>query len=140
MARSIFILAVLAATISLGAQQPMSPNQPQGVPQNVISVNPPPTIVVAGSGLYGPSVFMAPTANFGTPLPAAGATQTGYVSGAAGASVNSSPYLGVTSTLGPAPLVYESGQPGYAYTPGSVSVGAETAAAAATPGRLINDL
>ncbi|HMF90664.1 MAG TPA: hypothetical protein VKL40_08475 [Candidatus Angelobacter sp.] len=140
MARSIFILAVLAATISLGAQQPMSPNQPQGVPQNVISVNPPPTIVVAGSGLYGPSVFMAPAAGFAPPQAAAGATQTGYIPGSAGISLNTQPYLGVTSTLGPAPLVYEGGQPGYAYTPGSVSVGAETAAAAATPGRLINDL
>src|SRR5215831_9970018 len=104
MARTIFLLAALTASISLGAQQPMAPNQVQGNPPAVVNVNPPPTIVVAGSGLYGPSVFMAPTANFATPLPAAGATQTGYVSGAAGASVNSSPYLGVTSTLGPAPL------------------------------------
>ncbi|HKF23871.1 MAG TPA: hypothetical protein VKE93_20020 [Candidatus Angelobacter sp.] len=137
MTRIILLLTALVTAVSLCAQQPMSPNQPQGVPQNVISVNPSPTIVVAGSGLYGPSVFMAPSAGFAAPQAAAGATQSGFVSGAAGVSLNSAPYLGVTSTLGPAPLVYEGGQPGYAYTPGSVSAGVE---AAAPPGRLINDM
>jgi len=141
MTRSIFVFTVLAAAISLGAQQPMSANQPQGVPQNIISVSPPPTIVVAGNGVYSPSVFMAPSAGFATPQPAAGATQTGYVSGAAGVSLNTPTYLGVTSTLGPAPLVYEGGQPGYAYMPGGASVGAaETAAAPQATGRLINDM
>src|SRR5215472_2178297 len=139
MTRSIFLLAVLAATITLGAQQPMSPNQGQGNPPAVVNVNPPPTIVVAGSGLYGPSVFMTPSAGFATPQPAAGATQTGFVSGSAGVSLNSAPYLGVTSTLGPAPLVYEGGQTGYAYGPGGAVAGAP-AETAAPVGRLINDM
>jgi len=141
MTRSIFLLAVLAATITLGAQQPMSPNQGQGNPPAVVNVNPPPTIVVAGSGLYGPSVFMAPTAGFATPQPAAGATQTGFVAGTAGISLNTPVYLGVTSTLGPAPLVYEGGQPGYAYAPGGAVAGAGAPAeTAAAGGRLINDM
>jgi hypothetical protein len=139
MARTIFLLATLAASISLGAQQPMSPNQVQGNPPAVVNVNPPPTVVVAGSGLYGPSVFMTPTASFATPQPAAGATQTGYVSGAAGVSLNTSPYLGVTSTLGPAPLVYEGGQPGYAYAAGGAVSGGGVEAGAPS-GRLINDM
>jgi hypothetical protein len=139
MARTIFLLTVLAACISLGAQQPVSPNQVQGNPQNVISVNPSPTVLVVGGGLYGPSVFTAPTAGFATPQPAAGATQTGFVSGAAGVSLNTPTYLGVTSTLGPAPLVYEGGQPGYAYMPGGAVAGAQ-AEAAAPSGRLINDM
>lgn len=139
MARTIFLLAALATSVSLGAQQPMSPNQVQGNLPAVINVNPPPTIVVAGSGLYGPSVFMAPTASFATPQAAAGATQTGFVSGAAGVSLNTPPYLGVTSTLGPAPLVYESGQPGYAYAPGG-AVSAGAGVEAAPSGRLINDM
>lgn len=138
MARSIFLPAVLAASISLGAQQPMSPNQAQGVPQNVISVNPPPTVLVVGGGLYGPSVFMTPTANFATPQPAAGATQTGMVPGTAGISLNTPVYLGVTSTLGPAPLVYEGGQAGYAYMPGGAGAGPPTETTAAA--RLINDM
>jgi hypothetical protein len=137
MARIILLLTALVMAVSLCAQQPMSPNQAQGYPPAVVNVNPPPTIVVAGSGLYGPSVFMAPSAGFAPPQAAAGATQTGFVSGAAGASTNTAPYLGVTSTLGPAPLVYEGGQPGYAYTPGAVSAGVE---AAAPSGRLIYDM
>ena len=139
MARNIFLLTTLALAVSLCAQQPASPNQPQGPPQTVISVNPPPTMVVAGSGLYGPSVFMAPTAGFATPQPAAGATQTGFVSGAAGVSLNTPTYLGVTSTLGPAPLVYESGQPGYSYALG-VAVAGAPAEVTAAGGRLINDM
>ncbi len=140
MARVILLLTALAASISLAAQQPASPNQTQA-PQNVISVAPPPTVVVVGGGFYGPSVFMTPTANFATPQPAPGATQSGFVPGTAGISLNTPVYLGVTSTLGPAPLVYESGQPGYSYMPNAVSpaavAGGETAA---TAGRPINDL
>lgn len=136
MARTIFLLAALVASVSIAAQQPMSPNQAQGAPQTVISVNPPPAMVVAGSGLYGPSVFMAPSAGFATPQAAAGATQSGFISGSAGVSLNAPAYLGVTSTLGPVPLVYEGGQPGYAYAPG----GFAGAPAEATTGRLINDM
>ena len=137
MARIILLLTALVMAVSLCAQQPMSPNQAQGYPPAVVNVNPPPTIVVAGSGLYGPSVFMAPSAGFAVPQAAAGATQTGFVSGGAGVSLNTAPYLGVTSTLGPAPLVYEGGQTGYAYTPGGVGAAAE---AAAPSGRLIYDM
>jgi len=138
MARTIFLLAALVASVSLGAQQPMSPNQPQGAPQNIISVNPPSApVVVVGGGLYGPSVFTAPVAGFAATQPTIGATSTGFVSGSPGISLNATPYLGVTSTLGPAPLVYEGGQTGYAYAPGAAAVPAESAAA---PGRLINDI
>jgi hypothetical protein len=134
MARTFLLLTALAASLSLCAQQPMSPNQAPGVPQNVISVNPPPTVLVVGGGLYGPSVFMAPTANFATPQLPAGASV-----GGAGISLNNPVYLGVTSTLGPAPLVYEGGQPGYAYMPGGASAGAGVEAAAPS-GRLINEM
>jgi hypothetical protein len=136
MARTIFLLAALVVSISVAAQQPMSPNQAQGNPPAVINVNPPPTIVVAGSGLYGPSVFTAPVAGFATPQLPAGATSTGFVPGGAGASVNTPAYLGVTSTLGPAPLVYEGGQPGYAYAPSVAGAGVPAEAS----GRLINDM
>jgi hypothetical protein len=134
MARKSLLLAVLAISIGVIAQQPMSPNQAQA-PPNVIAVSPPPTVLVVGGGLYGPSVFMAPTANFATPQPAAGASVS--VTGQAGISLNTQPYLGVTSTLGPAPLVYESGEPGYAYTP---AAGANAAGTAPASGRLINDM
>ena len=139
MARTIFLLAALTASAILAAQQPMSPNQGQGNPPAVVNVNPPPTIVVAGSGLYGPSVFMAPSAGFATPQAAAGATQTGFVYGSAGINLNNSPYLGVTSTLGPAPLVYEGGQTGYAYAPGGAVAGAP-AETAAPAGRMVYDM
>jgi hypothetical protein len=148
MARIILLLAALVASTCLIAQQPMSPNQAQGVPNqmqavppNIISVNPPPpaSVVVVGGGLYGPSVFTAPVGGFATPQLPAGATQTGFVPGTAGASVSAPAYLGVTSTLGPAPLVYEGGQPGYAYAPTGAVVGAQ-AAPAETTGRLINDI
>jgi hypothetical protein len=151
MARIILLLAALVVSTCLMAQQPMSPNQPQAapnqmqaVPPNVISVNPPPpaSVVVVGGGLYGPSVFTAPVGGFATPQLPAGATQTGFVPGSAGASVNTPAYLGVTSTLGPAPLVYEGGQPGYAYAPAGGVIGTQAvpAEAAATTGRLINDI
>jgi hypothetical protein len=77
---------------------------------------------------------MAPTANFATPQPGAGASTS--VAGQPGISLNTQPYLGVTSTLGPAPLVYESGQSGYAYAP---EAGGNTAGTVAS-GRMINDM
>src|SRR5215469_513665 len=117
MTRAVLLVAVLATSLSLFAQ-----NQPAGSapPQSTMVEVPATNIYVVGGGLYGSGVYvMPPTAA----APAAPESTTGIsLAGRAGISLNTPVDLGVQSTLTPAnPMI------NYGYTPSAYSASAPAA-------------
>jgi hypothetical protein len=129
MTRAVLLVAVLATSLSLFAQ-----NQPAGSapPQSTMVEVPATNIYVVGGGLYGSGVYvMPPTAA----APAAPESTTGIsLAGRAGISLNTPVDLGVQSTLTPSnPTI------NYGSTPSAYS-GSAPAAESAESSERVKDL
>ena len=126
MTRAVLLVAVLATSLSLFAQ-----NQPAGSapPQSTMVEVPATNIYVVGGGLYGSGVYvMPPTAA----APAAPESTTGIsLAGRAGISLNTPVDLGVQSTLTPSnPAI------NYGSTPSAYSASAPAAESAESSERV----
>src|SRR5215472_675020 len=126
MTRAVFLVAVLATSLGLVAQnQPANPAPPQSTMVEVPATN----IYVVGGGLYGSGVYVMPPAGA---APAAPESTTGIsLAGRAGISLNTPIDLGVQSTLTPTnPMI------NYGYAPSANSASAPAAESAESSERV----
>ena len=119
MTRTIFLVAVLATSLGLFAQNRPAPANPTSPQSSIVEV-PATNIYVVGGGLYGGGVYVMP------PAAAAPESTTGIsLAGRAGISLNTPVELGVQSTLAPSNPVPNYG---YGYAPSGYSASAPTVA------------
>lgn len=128
MTRTVFLVAVLATSLGLFAQnQPANPAPPQGTMVEVPATN----IYVVGGGLYGGGVYVVP------PLAAAPESTTGIsLAGRAGISLNTPFELGVQSTVITNPILNY----GYGYASSGYSASAAAAPESAESSERVKDL
>src|SRR5262249_52494305 len=130
MTRAVFLVAVLATSLGLFAQnQPANPAPPQSTMVEVPATN----IYVVGGGLYGSGVYVMPPPGV---APAAPESTTGIsLAGRAGISLKTPIDLGVQSTLTPTnPII------NYGYAPSAYSASAPAAAESAESSERVKDL
>jgi hypothetical protein len=119
MTRTLFLVAVLATSLGLFAQNRPATANPAPPQSSTVEV-PATNIYVVGGGLYGGGVYVVP------PAAAEPASTTGIsLAGRAGISLNTPVDLGVQSTLAPANPVPAYG---YGYAPSGYSASAPTVA------------
>ena len=130
MTRAVFLVAVLATSLGLFAQNLPASSAPQ---QSTMVEVPATNIYVVGGGLYGSGVYVMPPPGV---APAAPESTTGIsLAGRAGISLKTPIDLGVQSTLTPTnPMI------NYGYAPSAYSASALAAAESAESSERVKDL